>query len=287
VRIQSLEAPPSRRLRGVFRAIPIHALVRRGPARTAGIAGAAIIGGVALVLALWAHAPQTEVAVSEALETEFADLQDVARADRTRPTVERAKRLPVRDTQSEASAPNEDRWAEGDQAPSDEAARELAELLAPDRGEAAPEANPVAATLPIRPDNTLTSAIPAGETPDTAQVAIAESQAEIAELEDRMARGGGGAFALASAGGEAGPTAPEEANGLARQGIVTSFVNLRAGPDNDATILQVVPEGAMVAVLDHCPNWCAVDHEGVRGFIYGQYIDRDEATAASETDGLD
>lgn len=67
------------------------------------------------------------------------------------------------------------------------------------------------------------------------------------------------AQSLASAR-EAGPTAH-----------VVRPVNMRAGPDNSAAVLAVVPEGKPVEVVQ-CDQWCEVVADGQRGWIYKDFL---------------
>jgi hypothetical protein len=50
-----------------------------------------------------------------------------------------------------------------------------------------------------------------------------------------------------------------------------AFVNMRAGPDNEAAAIRVVPAGALVRVVG-CELWCEVTYEGQRGFIYPRFL---------------
>jgi hypothetical protein len=56
-------------------------------------------------------------------------------------------------------------------------------------------------------------------------------------------------------------------DGAAGQAVVTSAVNMRAGPDSGAAVLMVVPAGASVALFG-CDYWCQVNYAGQTGFIY-------------------
>jgi uncharacterized protein YraI len=52
----------------------------------------------------------------------------------------------------------------------------------------------------------------------------------------------------------------------------TTWVNLRAGPSDDAEVLTVVPGDAEIQAEAGC-NWCAVTYEGRDGYIYKNFID--------------
>lgn len=51
----------------------------------------------------------------------------------------------------------------------------------------------------------------------------------------------------------------------------TTWVNLRAGPSDDAEVLMVVPSLAEIEAETGC-NWCAVAYDGREGFIYKNFI---------------
>lgn len=57
----------------------------------------------------------------------------------------------------------------------------------------------------------------------------------------------------------------------ARAAPVTSAVNLRAGPDNDAAVVTVIPAGSQVNVIG-CEYWCEVVFAGERGWIYKSFV---------------
>jgi hypothetical protein len=56
-----------------------------------------------------------------------------------------------------------------------------------------------------------------------------------------------------------------------RSAPVTAHVNMRAGPDNDATVVVVVPEGRNVDVVE-CTQWCEVVYDGRQGFIHKRFV---------------
>lgn len=57
----------------------------------------------------------------------------------------------------------------------------------------------------------------------------------------------------------------------AQSAHVVKHVNMRAGPDNSAAILAVLPEGSPVEVVQ-CDQWCEVISGGQRGWIYRDLI---------------
>jgi hypothetical protein len=56
-----------------------------------------------------------------------------------------------------------------------------------------------------------------------------------------------------------------------RSAAVTTHVNLRAGPENDASVLVIVPEGRSVEVVE-CAQWCEVIYDGRQGFIHRRFV---------------
>lgn len=170
--------------------------------------------------------------------------------------------------------PETDRWAVGTEPTIrrvDELASAVEESLSPeqDRGvDLAPDPIVTAAVDPVADVETMSNGV---------SVAVAENEVEIAALESRMAALDAAVFALQSKADTQG-----EPMG---QGLVTSYVNMRAGPENEAEILKVLPQNATVSVLDSCPNWCQIEHEGVRGFVYGSFVDRGQANAMQQTGG--
>ena len=98
------------------------------------------------------------------------------------------------------------------------------------------------------------------------------------ELE-RQADGLGGE-AGASASGELAAVAPPDENHAettvaepAATAIVTANVNLRAGPDNDATILGVLGKGQSVTI-ETCDLWCKVGAGGKSGYVFKSFVDK-------------
>lgn len=86
--------------------------------------------------------------------------------------------------------------------------------------------------------------------------------------------------------GAAAGDAPSDEQGSAMSGPVTatgrvtSDVNMRTGPENDAEVVRVVPNGADVDVVS-CDNWCEVAYSGERGFIYSSFVETSPAEATS------
>jgi hypothetical protein len=265
--------------------VRLRLLFRRKSVRLVGLAGAAALAVGLVLVALQAHSPQP----GEIARADADTGRDAAASESTRnetspsregtdfPVIEKAARLDI--GQDGIPDPDAERWAAGNPGPDTEIARALEEQPATGTEETLADRSVSSTSSGNRADSILTSAIPTSDTGAAAEVAVAESEAEIAELEDRLADRDGEAFVVAAASDIAA-----QFGGDAPEGTVTSYVNLRAGPENDAEILQIVPENANVTLLDHCPNWCEVEHDGVRGFIYGSFVDRNGATAPLETE---
>lgn len=290
---------PRRRLR---------AAIKRHPARTAALGAATLLAGALAFVVLQSHMPQADEIIAAATdmtssEAEMAtsETAPAGETEATQPITDRlatAKPLPVAESpqQREASAPDleaeesvpqlavdEARWSGQVPAAASGTSQALAEMLASagaDRDVVSGNAfapllaeNPASAS-----DQTMTAAINPRADDGTAQVDVAESEADVAALEQAYATREAQGFALAAA--EPGPDSEAPAASMATgTGIVDRHVNLRAEADNDATILAVVPQNGQVAILDDCPNWCAVEYDGHQGYIFGNFIER-ETTAA-------
>ena len=271
-------------------------VIRRHPVRSAGIAGAAVLGAAVLAISLQSQAPApTEMASSDEAVTAAAMQAEPSEeaasaavptstaepaATATSPAVDKATRIALVEPADVApELPDETRWAATGQAGSDRAAsRELAALLGEQQQDGSNNMDAFAQAFDLGPDRTTTTAAIdpapyAGAESGTA-VAIAESEVEVAALESRLASQNRDVFAVTDGASPGG------------QGIVTSYVNMRAAPENDANILKVLPERATVAIVDDCPNWCEVEHEGVRGFVFGSFLDRDAASTVSAVEQI-
>lgn len=79
---------------------------------------------------------------------------------------------------------------------------------------------------------------------------------------------------------EAAETAPEQepvspaASGAAPSSnvTVTTHVKMRAGPRDEAAVVTVIPDNAVVGLVK-CESWCEVVYKGRRGFVYKGFID--------------
>jgi hypothetical protein len=131
------------------------------------------------------------------------------------------------------------------------------------------------------------------------EVAIAETEAAVAQLEittgmveppaekpteiARLQSAGDRSAAAGIAPGEAAeataqPEIPLPKLGSAR---VSHYVNLRAGPADEAAVVVVVPTGAQVEAEANC-EWCVVTYNGQRGYIYKSFLRR----SLTQTPGL-
>lgn len=120
-------------------------------------------------------------------------------------------------------------------------------------------------------DPDRTAAIPRAFPATAPDVPVAETDDEIAVLEDIQSEENREDL------GQAAPEAADEAAAAAgragmRPATVSSAVNMRAGPDNDAEVVKVLPARAGIDAEADC-NWCKVVHEGATGYVYKSFID--------------
>lgn len=72
-------------------------------------------------------------------------------------------------------------------------------------------------------------------------------------------------------------TAPEKpvqqasASGAGGNATIKSSVNMRAAPQKGAKVLGVVPRNASVQ-LNTCSQWCEIEYNGQKGYVYKSYI---------------
>lgn len=124
------------------------------------------------------------------------------------------------------------------------------------------------------------------------QVAVADSEAEIALLERKFSAetadtsaagpesGDGPELAYAAVTKERErsnarrePAEPEFGDISMVAARTKDFVNMRADRKKGAPVVTVVPEGAEVRIAEGCRGWCATEFEGKRGFIYASYLE--------------
>ncbi len=73
------------------------------------------------------------------------------------------------------------------------------------------------------------------------------------------------------------PTAPvQTASSVITPGNaqVTTAVKMRAGPDNDAEVVKVVPGNGSIDVIS-CKIWCKVSFDGKEGYIFKRFVKQD------------
>lgn len=128
---------------------------------------------------------------------------------------------------------------------------------------------PASALRDADPDRT--AAIPRAFPATAPDVPVAETDDEIAVLEDIQSEENREDL------GQAAQEAADEADAAAgrvgmRPATVSSAVNMRAGPDNDAQVVKVLPARAGIDAEADC-NWCKVVHEGATGYVYKSFIE--------------
>ncbi|MFZ2103272.1 MAG: hypothetical protein WAU86_22185, partial [Oricola sp.] len=127
-------------------------------------------------------------------------------------------------------------------------------------------------------DSPVPFAAPAPENVDpvgtASLVPVAETEQQVVALESELAAEGAAGFAVPAA--IPAPVAVEVA--IAEPGMApartTKWVNMRASPDNDAEVLEVVPYDAEIMAEENCPSWCSVVHDGRQGYIYKDFLVR-------------
>lgn len=146
---------------------------------------------------------------------------------------------------------------------------------------------PPAAAAPDRPavDTARTASILSPAT----DVAVAETEQQAVEIESRLAAAGAKDFKVPDfkapapdndpaavpvtvAAATASPAEPFPPVSQLKPGRAAKWVNLRAGPDNDAAVLAVVPYDAAILTQPDCPHWCAVVYDGRQGYIYKSFV---------------
>ena len=110
-------------------------------------------------------------------------------------------------------------------------------------------------------------------------VPVAETEEEIAALEEAQRRAveadlGAPQPQEAAAPPTAGPLADGPAM---RPATANRHVNMRAGPDDAAEVLMVVPARARIEAEDDC-GWCQVVYQGRSGYIYKSFISYADAS---------
>ncbi len=200
-----------------------------------------VVGGIALVVALSAILGGTPPQTVE--DTAAAEPPAMAAAVPETPPVEEQAEEPALDTAGDMTDP----------APA---------VLAVDTGADTPDLAQTSSILAVAPT----------ERALRPSVEIAESEEEIAVLEAiqrQEVEEDIGAVQIHEAAATASGPAPTAA---ALQAATTNnYVNLRAGPSDDAEVLMVVPANAAIEAEADC-NWCSVAYDGQQGYIYRTFI---------------
>ena len=148
-------------------------------------------------------------------------------------------------------------------------------------GEVAAPAGPALDTrLAAAPDETPPNGIDAAETASILSpgepVAVADTAEEAARLEAMMADESQppepDAMAAASADDPGAAFAPNGKPLTPAQ--ADKYVNLRAGPDNESDVIEIIPANTELLAEENCTHWCAVSHDGVQGYVYKTFIRR-------------
>ena len=254
---------------------------RRGLAIAAAAVGAivlAAIGGVAMISADSASPPQEARAETAAASTEAPE----SRAGD--PTVDEAPEIAA--TRPDLSAELEGQVEGAAAVPPEESGDEA--VRGPDRAEAfAEEVRAADATarmaVPdapgaealLSPDMGITAAVPPRVAdPARLDVPVAETEAEVAALEEIQQRAN--AAALSAELNEEVIVEPVDPAPILRPATVREYVNLRADPDMDADVLTVVPADAAIEAEQPCESWCAVRFGEQRGYIFADFIRGDQ-----------
>jgi hypothetical protein len=102
------------------------------------------------------------------------------------------------------------------------------------------------------------------------EVGIAESESDVLSMEAKLAAEGAEDFSDAPVDAVAVEAAARD-EGL-KPARANTWVNLRSGPGNDASVLAVVPYDAAILAEKNCRHWCEVVYDGRKGFIYKTFI---------------
>ncbi len=100
-------------------------------------------------------------------------------------------------------------------------------------------------------------------------VEVAESEAEVIAIENRLSKEGAEHFDLPTRTSTAAVAVNDQ---RFRWGTTREFVNLRAAPDNKAEVIVIVPANRKILTEDNCKHWCVAIYNGQQGFIYKAYI---------------
>lgn len=138
------------------------------------------------------------------------------------------------------------------------------------------------------PDAGWTSAIPPARPGGdlVPVVEIAETVAEVEALEAIQQREVEADLAAPSPEGESMAPSTEATSAIPpatvprAPAVTTKWVNLRAGPSDDAEVLLVVPALETVQAETGC-DWCAVSYDGRDGYIYKTLLSYEDGSEAA------
>ena len=171
-------------------------------------------------------------------------------------------------SEAEASATQEASSTDVARAASVEpASRDSAEptekMAATERAPTPPQATRVA----VPPSGSVLTPLD-GSNAASSTVAVAETTEELLALEEIQRREVEADLATPSNEITAAiqPDAPQKVSARA-----TAWVNMRAGPADEAEVLMIVPGNAEIQAETDC-GWCAVSYDGRDGYIYKNFI---------------
>ncbi len=107
---------------------------------------------------------------------------------------------------------------------------------------------------------------------------IAETEADTIDIEIKMAALNVEHFRLPTKSIAVASRPPADL----RKGQTTKFANLRAGPDNDAQVLEIIPAKSTILAEEDCVHWCRAVYLGQEGFVYKTLIIHSAGTTTDQ-----
>jgi hypothetical protein len=213
---------------------------------------------------------ETVVEVSPATTVVMASRERAVKSDRLSPTpwalrTPRAPQGPRAPRTFQAIPADELPDARTLRGPVRDEAGETEIVMAPDRAPDRP-ANPGAAATQSGPEIEFGLSEPAA--PDDRS---AEAFEEAVEAAIEEAKAEADTEAVTEDDEVAGDETDDQAVAATHTAPVTTDVNMRAGPDNGAAVILVVPRRSEVEVIG-CRYWCEVVYAGKRGWIYKGFV---------------
>lgn len=132
--------------------------------------------------------------------------------------------------------------------------------------DAGPEPSTFDPALPDDRTSSIPPAMPGGAFVPV--VEVAETADEVEALE---------AIQREQIAEDVGEPSPEETSSVAPPDVArvpattTRYVNMRAGPDDNAQVLEVLPAQATVNAEANC-DWCSVSYKGREGYVYKTFL---------------